>query len=120
MRGEDVDALESPDSASNAASGPPCGTADIAQVTWSGASKPGQAQPPAPAPSAGVEAQLGREVFEMLRASNLPGPARAAAANLLCEQLHWLESSPGAAPSAAEMANGLRKVLSILVTTQFE
>src|SRR5690554_6763248 len=66
MRGEDVDA---PDAAGGALS--------------AGASQTAGAL----AAPAGVEAQLGREVLEILRGAPLPGAARAAAVEVLSAQL---------------------------------
>lgn len=110
MRGEDVDAQDTAEASMDASMSAGLGPADTPETPGAPASR---------APAAGVEAQLGREVMEMLRSAALPGPARAAAAELLSAQLHGLEGS-NMAPSAAEGAAVLRRVLRILVTTQYD
>lgn len=90
VRGEDVDAWEQ----------------KSAPADSGGA--PGQ---PAPA---GAEAQLGREVLAILRGAPLPGPARAAAAEVLSAQLAERDPHPDL------LTHALRRVLGILVTGQRE
>jgi hypothetical protein len=60
----------------------------------------------------GVEAALGREVLGLLRAQALPGPARAAAVELLIAELEAAETTP--------RADALRAVLAIPVTARHD
>lgn len=92
--------------------------ADLSKGGAAESTSAGKRSAPRPAPAAGVEAQLGREVLVMLRSIDLPGQARGAAAEMLSEQLHRLEASSNDTPSSAEVAAGLRQVLRILVTAQ--
>lgn len=96
MRGEDVDAPEPAASALSPGAAKNAGAAGARQAP------------------AGVEAQLGREVLAILGAAPLPGAARAAAAEVLSAQLYAHQNLPD------EVAEGLRRVLGMLVTGQVD
>lgn len=92
LRGEDVDAWDSEGAPGSPGAAP-------------------QNAPTVVAP-AGVEAQLGREVLQILGAAPLAGAARAAAVEVISAQLYEREHLPDA------VAQALRRVLGILVTGQ--